>query len=288
MGPLTLVDLDQRPDLQAATLELLGTHRAGRHHVVCGLPSRMGQIPVRADLGACMGSIVLLDGQQVAGVLVVCPYSDEQATLWGPIQAEGYSLDAVGRLLVTEARQALRDGGFESLRAIADQRNRELRAFLLRQGLTAWKDSHCYERDLAPKPKPPANVRLGNRSDHAQITAILAQGFPESQHGQPSLLAREQEGYRHYVIKTAGTIVGAAAVQASGRRSWIKLIAIDRSSRRQGLGRTLLDGVIAAEAHLGQRDLGLEVLADNPGAIATFESAGFHRAWTATILTGPA
>jgi len=287
MGQLTLVDLDQRPDLQQAALNLLGAHRTGRHHVVCGLPSRMGQMPVADDLEACMGSVVLLDGQQVAGVLAVCPYSDEQATLWGPINAEAYNLDAVGRLLIAEARQALRDGGFESLRAIADQRNRELRAFLLRQGLTAWKDSHCYERDLVRTPTPPPDVRLGTRNDHPAIGVILSEGFPESQHNQPNLTAREKEGYRHYVVIVDGTISGAAAVQASGKRSWIKLIAVCATTRRNGLGRRLLSGVIAAEAALGQRDIGLEVLADNPAAIATFERAGFHKAWTATILTGP-
>ena len=45
--------------------------------------------------------------------------------------------------------------------------------------------------------------------------------------------------------------------------------------------------MVAAEAALGQRDLGLEVLADNPAAIAAFTKAGFQKAWTATILVGP-
>lgn len=287
MGQLSLVDLDQRPDLVPAVLKLLGHHRSGRHHVVCGLPSRMGQPPTRDDLAACMGSVVLLDGQQVAGALTVCPYSDEQATLWGPVHPEAYNLDAVGKLLVAEARQALRDGGFESLRAIADQRHRELRAFYLRQGLTAWKDSHCYEHPLTRVPAAPATVRLGKRSDHPQLGAILAESFPESQHTQPSLTAREKEGYRHYVVDSDDGIIAAAAVQASGRRSWIKLIAVGKHGRRQGIGRSLLDGVLAHEAALGQKDVGLEVLADNPAAIAAFEKAGFIRAWTGTILVGP-
>jgi ribosomal protein S18 acetylase RimI-like enzyme len=284
---LTLADLDQRPDLLAPVLELLVAHGPGRAHAVCGIPPRMGQTPVAADLAACLGTLVLLDGQRVAGALAICPYSDEQATLWGPVTDEAYSLATVGRLLIGEARQALRDGGFESARCLADIRNRALRQFLLGQGLASWKDTHVYERSLAKAPAPGPGTRAMKPRDHAEVATILGEAFPESLHCQPSLATRDREGYRHYLLERDRAVVAAAAVQAAGKRSWLKLIAARPAARRGGGARALLDGVLAGEAALGQREIGLEVLADNPGAIATFERCGFRRSWTATILTGP-
>lgn len=287
MPALALVDLDQRADLLIPVVALFAAHGLGRLHAVCGIPARMGLPVTDADLAACLGTLALLDGQRVAGALAICPYSDEQATLWGPVVDHAYSLPAVGKLLVAEARHALRDGGFESVRCLADTRNRGLRQFLLGQGLAAWKDTHVYERSLAGPPATPVGARAARVRDHRELGEILHQAFPESLHCQPSVAAREAEGYRHYVLDQDGVVVGAAAVQETGRRSWLKLIAVRPGARRGGAGRALLDGVVAGEAALGQREIGLEVLADNPGAIATFERCGFTRAWTATILTGP-
>ena len=287
MPALTLADLDQRADLVAPVVALFAAHGVGRAHAVCGIPVRMGLPVTAADVAACLGTLVLLDGQRVAGALAICPYSDEQATLWGPVTDHAYSLTSVGKLLIGEARQALRDGGFESVRSLADTRNRALRQFLLGQGLGAWKDTHIYERALAQTHAAPVGARLAKSRDHRELAEILNQAFPESLHCKPSVAAREQEGYRHYVLEREGAVVGAAAVQETGKRSWLKLIAVRPGVRRGGVGGALLDGVLAGEAARGQREIGLEVLADNPGAIATFERCGFQRAWTATILTGP-
>ena len=287
MPALTLVDLDQRTDLIAPVVALFAAHGPGQSHAVCGIPARMGLPVVAADLAACLGTLVLLDGQRVAGALAICPYSDEQATLWGPVNDQAYSLPAVGKLLVAEARQALRDGGFESVRCLADTRYRGLRQFLLGQGLAAWKDTHLLERSLTKPPTAVPGARPAATRDHRPLAEILSQGFPESLHCQPSIAAREAEGYRHYVLEQDGAIVGAAAVQETGKRSWLKLIAVDPGARRAGAGRLLLDGVLAGERARGQRDIGLEVLADNAAAVATFARCGFQRAWTATILTGP-
>ena len=284
---LTLVDLDQRTDLIAPVVALFAAHGPGQTHAVCGIPARMGLPAVAADLAACLGTLVMLDGQRVAGALAICPYSDEQATLWGPVNDHAYSQAAVGKLLVAEARQALRDGGFESVRCLADIRNRGLRQFLLGQGLAAWKDTHLYERSLAKPPTALPGARAAKTRDHREVAEVLTQAFPESLHCQPSIAARDQEGYRHYVLDQDGDIVGAAAVQETGKRSWLKLIAVRPGARRAGAGNALLAGVLAGERTLGQRVIGLEVLADNPAAIATFARGGLQRAWTATILTGP-
>jgi len=283
----TLVDLDLRPDLVGPALELLRSAGPGRRHAVCGIPLRMGQTPTPEDLANSLGTIVLLDGQRIAGTLAICSYSEEQATLWGPVAAMTSELPQVSKLLVREVRGALRDGGFTSMRALVDSRNRELRAILLGLGLTAWKDSHCYERSLHRTPQIPEGIRPTTKRDHAAVAAILAGAFPDSGHCLPSLADREKEGYRHYVAVVDGIIVGAAAVQSAQRRSWLKLIAVRPDLRKNGTGRALLNGLLTLEANLGNREIGLEVLADNPAAIATFEAAHFKRSWTFGILTGP-
>ncbi len=285
MNELEVVDLDQHPEHAPAALALLAA--LGRGHVVCGLPVRSGLTPTAEDLRACLGTLVLLWRGAVAGVLALCPYSDEQVTLWGPVVVSPLSLQIAGGMLLDESRPALRDGGFESVRALADTRNRGLRAFLLAHGFSAWKDDHVYERSLDQMAATTSGVRLATRKDHRELADLLAEGFPESQHGQPNLAAREKEGYRHYLVEDGGRIVAGAAAQESGRRSWLKLIAVRADVRGAGIAGRLLGGVLAAEAARGQRAMGLEVLADNAPAIAAFEAAGFKRSWTATILTGP-
>ncbi|MBA3685855.1 MAG: GNAT family N-acetyltransferase [Planctomycetes bacterium] len=287
MNELEVVDLDQRPAYAEAALALLSAHPPGRSHVVCGLPVRAGLPPTMDDLRACLGTLVLLWRGNVAGVLALCPYSDEQVTLWGPVVEAPVSMQIAGGLLIDASRPALREGGFESVRALADTRNRALRAFLLAHGFSAWKDDHVYERSLAGVSTAVAGVRAASRKDHRELAELLGDAFPESQHALPSLAAREKEGYRHYVVEDAGLIVAGAAVQQSGRRSWLKLVAVLPGVRGGGIATRLLKGLLAAESARGQRAIGLEVLADNPAAIAAFAAAGFKRSWTVTILTGP-
>jgi ribosomal protein S18 acetylase RimI-like enzyme len=283
----SFVDLDQRPDLVGPVLALFQAAGPGRRHAICGTPVRMGKVPTAEDLADCLGTIVLVDGVRVIGALAICPYSEEQATYWGPVAASGVDATVTGRLLLREVRGALREGGFASVRALADLRNRDMRSFLLSNGFTVWKDSYCYERSLHRTPQMPEGIRPATKRDHAATAAILASAFPESGHCLPNLGEREREGYRHYVAVVGGIVVGAAAVQDAQHRSWIKLIALRPDLRRQGTGRALLAGILHLESALGHREIGLEVLADNTAAIAAFESVNFKRTCTFTILTGP-
>lgn len=53
-------------------------------------------------------------------------------------------------------------------------------------------------------------------------------------------------------------------------------IAVDPSARRQGLGRQLLDAFAGQARAQGAVSAFLEVAADNPGAIALYEAAGWR------------
>lgn len=77
----------------------------------------------------------------------------------------------------------------------------------------------------------------------------------------------------------AGNIVGhlyaSRGILATTRHVGSLAIAVARSARRRGIGRSLLSGCLAWAAGIGVRKMTLSVLAQNAPAIALFESAGF-------------
>jgi ribosomal-protein-alanine acetyltransferase len=57
----------------------------------------------------------------------------------------------------------------------------------------------------------------------------------------------------------------------------IQTIAVAESARRHGLGRTLMQRMIAEARDRGAKEIFLEVRADNPAAQALYDSLGFER-----------
>lgn len=282
-----LVDLDQRPELASAAVAAFAACPPGKHHLVCGLPASMGQPPEAADLAACLGVVLACSATELLGAMALCPYSDEQVTLWGPASSAGLSGTDIPARLLTEAKRALKESGYISVRAMVDSRNRELRAFLIAHGFIAWKDNLIFERALRGEPGPADEVRPATARDHARMTDLIEESFPETGHLTPDLATREREGYRHYVLFSGGTLVGAAAVVGSGRRSWLKLIGVAAKHRGKGHGHRLVSGVIHFEQMRGAHQLGLEVLGDNAAAVALYAATGFKRQFSAAIMTAP-
>jgi GNAT superfamily N-acetyltransferase len=181
----------------------------------------------------------------------------------------------------------LRTAGYESMRCLVDTRNRAARAILQSHGFSAWKDNHLYERELVRLASTDVTgFRLATKVDHPAVARILVESFPESDHCQPGLTKREDDGFRHYLLEERERIVAAAAIDGQGRRSWLKMIAVERQNRGRKLSRKLLSGILAAESKQ-VRSIALEVFADNVPANALYAHAGFERKWTAAIMTGP-
>ena len=55
----------------------------------------------------------------------------------------------------------------------------------------------------------------------------------------------------------------------------IDLVAVDPDHRRQGIGRSLLEELVASEAAVGVREFNLELAAQNEPALALYSAAGF-------------
>jgi GNAT superfamily N-acetyltransferase len=282
-----LVDLDQRPDLAPAVLRLFAACPPGAEHQVCGIAAWMGLTPAPAALDLAAGVLVMVAGNRAIAALAICPYSDEQVTLWGPAVAHGAPAHVAGDLLEA-ARGALQLSRYGSVRALVDTRNRKARTLLQSHGFNAWKDNVLFERRIEPAQAGQATpVRLATMRDHSAVATVFIQGFPDSDHCLPNLAKREQEGFRHYLLEDGGQVMAAAAVQDAGGRAWLKLITTRPDRRGKGHSHTLLDGVLAEEAKRHARAIALEVLVDNVAAVKLYEGAGFKRRFTATVMTGP-
>ena len=151
-----------------------------------------------------------------------------------------------------------------------------------------FEDNVLFTKVLSKPTELPAHpVDLAKDNELGIVEDLLLSAFPDNGHCGVSLTQRCEEGYLHYVIRIQGNILGCAVVSRHQQRSWLSMICIDKSARGQGLSKHLLNGVINNEYGKHAHEIALEVLANNPAAIALYESAGFEKQWTASIFTGP-
>lgn len=92
--------------------------------------------------------------------------------------------------------------------------------------------------------------------------------------------------YRHHlrnqrarlrVAVSEGRVVGASLLltRSGSRRARLYSIVVDPACRGRGLGRALLEDALVQAARVGCGRLGLEVRADNSGALALYRGLGF-------------
>lgn len=77
------------------------------------------------------------------------------------------------------------------------------------------------------------------------------------------------------VAEDAGLVVGYAALLASDRTADVQRIAVRPDRHRQGIGRRLLDALLAEARARDCHEALLEVRADNVPAITLYEQHGF-------------
>ena len=280
-------DLDERPYLLDKTLALFQAAGPGRNHAVAGEPWRMGLAPRSSDLDNALGVfIAILDGHPVAAI-AVCPYSEDQVTLWGPVFNGSFN-ETYANGLLEKIKQNLRSVSFTSYRILVDTRNRQLREFVLNHGLKKFQDNIIYQRTL-DKPTDISRfpVDTAKSDELSKVEEMLLTAFPENGHCSPGLDQRAEVGYTHYVLRAENTICGCAVVSRHTQRSWLSMVCIDNSFRGKGYSHDLLNGVINNEYGQDAKEIALEVLADNKAANALYLKCGFDKSWTASIYTGP-
>jgi ribosomal-protein-alanine N-acetyltransferase len=87
-----------------------------------------------------------------------------------------------------------------------------------------------------------------------------------------------QSGLRYYLVAaSAGRIVGYAGLAAWSGESWVQTIAVAEDVRGHGIGRRLLNALLAEARRREARTCALEVRADNEVAQQLYASLGFRR-----------
>ena len=84
--------------------------------------------------------------------------------------------------------------------------------------------------------------------------------------------------HRLYVLEEGGQVVSFVLLAVVVGEGEILTLATDPDMQGRGLGRRLLEGVIAELRSEGQEALFLEVAVDNTAALALYNSCGFERA----------
>ena len=85
-----------------------------------------------------------------------------------------------------------------------------------------------------------------------------------------------EPGLEFLVAESEGHIVGTIMGGFDGWRGAISRLAVDERYQRQGIGRTLLDEVMARFANNGVKVVGALVEKDHPWAMAYWASVGFN------------
>lgn len=82
-----------------------------------------------------------------------------------------------------------------------------------------------------------------------------------------SILARDEEG-----------VIGATMISRRGTTARVAAMGVAKRARRQGVGRTMMEEAIRAARARGERKMELEVIEQNPAAVALYEAVGFTKA----------
>jgi ribosomal-protein-alanine N-acetyltransferase len=81
----------------------------------------------------------------------------------------------------------------------------------------------------------------------------------------------------HYVVALDGDdLVGYAGLSVSGDEAWIQNVAVRRDRQRHGIGRMLLEALLAHAARRGVKAVLLEVAVDNRPAQKLYDGYGFE------------
>lgn len=111
-----------------------------------------------------------------------------------------------------------------------------------------------------------------------QVLPIEADLFGAEQ-WSPAMFWNELANGHHYLVATddTGDVLGYAGLAlAPPDEAWVQNIAVRRDAQRRGIGRVLLEALLAEAARRGARSTLLEVAADNAPAQKLYAMYGFE------------
>lgn len=110
--------------------------------------------------------------------------------------------------------------------------------------------------------------------DTEEITKMEAEYFTDS--WSENSIKLQIQNQRIIVLKYSGAIIGYCIFMIAADEGEILRIAIDKNMRLAGMGKKLLEEVIAKMQESGCKEVFLEVRASNEGAAALYKSTGFE------------
>jgi ribosomal-protein-alanine N-acetyltransferase len=125
-----------------------------------------------------------------------------------------------------------------------------------------------------------SQVRLGRfRWWHVDQVLPLEADLFGAEQWSPAMFWNELANGHHYLVATDddGTVLGYAGLMvAPPDEAWVQNIAVRRDAQRRGIGRLLLEALLAEAARRGVRSTLLEVAADNGPAQRLYAMYGFE------------
>ncbi|MEU4479810.1 ribosomal protein S18-alanine N-acetyltransferase [Micromonospora sp. NPDC023966] len=125
-----------------------------------------------------------------------------------------------------------------------------------------------------------SQVRLGRfRWWHVDQVLPLEADLFGAEQWSPAMFWNELANGHHYLVATDddGTVLGYAGLMvAPPDEAWVQNIAVRRDAQRRGIGRLLLEALLAEAARRGVRSTLLEVAADNAAAQRLYAMYGFE------------
>lgn len=118
-------------------------------------------------------------------------------------------------------------------------------------------------------------LRPVTQADGAALAELHAAAFDEPWSAEEILRFAEDRGGFALAVEADGALAGFILCRLIAGEAEVLTLAVRPAARRRGIGRALLEAALAL-AQPTAESMFLEVAADNPGAVALYQGAGFE------------
>ena len=122
-----------------------------------------------------------------------------------------------------------------------------------------------------------ARIRPGRRGDERELARLAAAVLPEAWPAEAFAATLGAESARARVAEAGGAFVGFALAQRAADAAEILSVAVAPVAQRKGLGRRLVEQLLADLRADGVARVHLEVRASNAAALGLYRSLGFRQ-----------
>ena len=121
-------------------------------------------------------------------------------------------------------------------------------------------------------------LRRANADDLTAIMLIESAVFETDAWSAEAMASELKSRHTYYLVAERAGVEGYAGLFApqGSQQADVQTIAVGESARREGLGRVLMQTLIAEARERGATEVFLDVRADNPGARSLYDSLGFE------------